>query len=295
VSLDIVLMEHSTSSNNAARGAAVDVDVRVLPSPNAAAASVVSPTPTTTRPVKNSSVSEIYHGRVSGVGGAGGGGRGGGESALKTSRSGGGGGGGGGGDGTTERGRSEMWKKAISAGAVSEALPSSSVLARAGGKPDTSQYQYQERRRPSFSSPGSAAAAPSRAPPVDASSVGAAVAAVAPVAPVAPVAEPAKTKKFSEKMVTTLTQAKKVGSVLIQSKILVSLLVFLCTALLLIFLNPPMAQQLDGDGRDGGGDVPPVPIRSWRKIMVWSSIAAIFALVLPYACGGTPRPALECA
>lgn len=188
-----------------------------------------------------------------------------------------------------------MWKKAISAGAVSEALPSSSVLARAGGKPDTSQYQYQERRRPSFSSPGSAAAAPSRAPPVDASSVGAAVAAVAPVAPVAPVAEPAKTKKFSEKMVTTLTQAKKVGSVLIQSKILVSLLVFLCTALLLIFLNPPMAQQLDGDGRDGGGDVPPVPIRSWRKIMVWSSIAAIFALVLPYACGGTPRPALECA
>ena len=59
------------------------------------------------------------------------------------------------------------------------------------------------------------------------------------------------------------------------NKFAVSALVFLLTATLLVALNPPMAQK--------PSDNPAAPpARSPQKILVWSSLAAVIALLLPY-------------
>ena len=79
---------------------------------------------------------------------------------------------------------------------------------------------------------------------------------------------------MTEKLMKTKEQAQKVCKTVIESKILVSIMVFLCTMLLLICLNPPMAQEQDSTTKQ----------RSWKKIMVWSSLAMVLALLLPYTC-----------
>ena len=79
---------------------------------------------------------------------------------------------------------------------------------------------------------------------------------------------------MTEKLMKTKEQAQKVCKTMIESKILVSIMVFLCTMLLLICLNPPMAQEQDSTTKQ----------RSWKKIMVWSSLAMVLALLLPYTC-----------
>ena len=79
---------------------------------------------------------------------------------------------------------------------------------------------------------------------------------------------------MTEKLLKTKQQAQKVCKTVIESKILVSIMVFLCTMLLLICLNPPMAQEQDSATKQ----------RSWKKIMVWSSLAMVLALLLPYTC-----------
>ena len=79
---------------------------------------------------------------------------------------------------------------------------------------------------------------------------------------------------MTEKLIKTKEHAQKVCKTVIESKILVSIMVFLCTMLLLICLNPPMAQEQDSTTKQ----------RSWKKIMVWSSLAMFLALLLPYTC-----------
>lgn len=67
---------------------------------------------------------------------------------------------------------------------------------------------------------------------------------------------------------------KEVFQKVIESKLLVSLVVFLFTATLLVAINPPIAQKKDENGTDHG--------RSPIKICVWSLVAAMIALALPY-------------
>lgn len=71
-----------------------------------------------------------------------------------------------------------------------------------------------------------------------------------------------------------LNSAKAVCNKVAQSRILVSLLVFLTTVILLLVINPPMAQEPASPGES--------PKRSWKKISVWSTIAMLLALILPY-------------
>lgn len=73
---------------------------------------------------------------------------------------------------------------------------------------------------------------------------------------------------------TALKNAKAVCDKMAQSRILVSLLVFLTTIILLLAINPPMAQTTPSEGES--------PRRSWKKITVWSTIAMLLALILPY-------------
>jgi hypothetical protein len=71
-----------------------------------------------------------------------------------------------------------------------------------------------------------------------------------------------------------LQSAKVAWNKVIQSKVLVSLLVFLFTMLILIALNPPMAQEPATPDNPKGR-------RSWKKITIWSVIPALLTLLLP--------------
>lgn len=80
-------------------------------------------------------------------------------------------------------------------------------------------------------------------------------------------------------------QVKKAATQIIQSKVLTALMVFLITVLLLVCINPPMAQQsVSEDERAAGVRAK----RSWKKIMVWSLLICVLALVLPVAAGFLP-------
>ncbi len=70
-------------------------------------------------------------------------------------------------------------------------------------------------------------------------------------------------------------QAKQTCRVVMENKLAVAVVVFLLTFVMLCALNPPMAQKTREDQTTP-------PIRSPHKIMVWSSLAAFLALVLPY-------------
>lgn len=72
-------------------------------------------------------------------------------------------------------------------------------------------------------------------------------------------------------------QARQVASRVIQSKVLTALIVFLFTILLLVVFNPPMAQQ------PSDPDDTSARRRSWKKIMVWSALVFVLALLLPAA------------
>lgn len=75
-------------------------------------------------------------------------------------------------------------------------------------------------------------------------------------------------------------QAKQVASKIIQSKVLTALIVFLVTVLLLIAVNPPMAQEPRSDEQVAAGER---GARSWRKILVWSLLVFALALLVPVA------------
>lgn len=82
-----------------------------------------------------------------------------------------------------------------------------------------------------------------------------------------------------------LKQARLVAAQIMQSKLLTALVVFLITLLLLICLNPPMAQQsLSEDERVAGKSAQ----RSWKKIMVWSLLVFAVALLTPVAVSYLP-------
>lgn len=70
-------------------------------------------------------------------------------------------------------------------------------------------------------------------------------------------------------------QAKETCETIMGSKVAVSGVVFLLTFVVLCALNPPMAQESTDNYADP-------PKRSAKKIIVWSSITALLALVLPY-------------
>jgi hypothetical protein len=57
-----------------------------------------------------------------------------------------------------------------------------------------------------------------------------------------------------------------------ESKVVVVVFVFLFTFILLCAVNPPMAQS-----REEPGDTS----RSWKKIVGWSTVTALIALLLP--------------
>lgn len=63
----------------------------------------------------------------------------------------------------------------------------------------------------------------------------------------------------------------------IESRIMVSLLVFVFTILLLFTINPPMAQEPYSDENKNKKGM-----RSWKKIITWSTIAWLLSLILPY-------------
>lgn len=77
------------------------------------------------------------------------------------------------------------------------------------------------------------------------------------------------------KVVAFVDQAKQTCRVVMENKLAVAVVVFLLTFVMLCALNPPMAQKTREDQTTP-------PIRSPHKIMVWSSLAAFLALVLPY-------------
>lgn len=99
-------------------------------------------------------------------------------------------------------------------------------------------------------------------------------------APTTTAAEPAPAPTES-KTKQLVNNAKAVCDKIMKSRILVSLVVFLTTTILLLVINPPMAQE------PRAADAPPDQraARSWKKIMVWSTLAMLMALVLPYTCG----------
>jgi hypothetical protein len=70
-------------------------------------------------------------------------------------------------------------------------------------------------------------------------------------------------------------QAKETCKTIMGSKVAVSGVVFLLTFVVLCALNPPMAQESTDNYTDP-------PKRSAKKIIVWSSLTALLALVLPY-------------
>lgn len=90
------------------------------------------------------------------------------------------------------------------------------------------------------------------------------------------------------KMDETIKQAKKIGTTVLQSKVVVSIFVFFLTMLLLICLNPPMAQttheMLVENEQTGLESIEVVNRRSWKKIIIWSCLTFVLALLLPYTC-----------
>jgi len=82
------------------------------------------------------------------------------------------------------------------------------------------------------------------------------------------------TAKASIQQLSTIAEepavspSEKVNSVL-QNKFAVAGLVFFISLFLLLVFNPPMAK--DSDGKD----------RSWKKIIMWSTLSASLALVIP--------------
>ena len=81
-------------------------------------------------------------------------------------------------------------------------------------------------------------------------------------------------------------QVRKAASQIVQSKVLTALMVFLITVLLLVCINPPMAQDAvtqedKAAGRSRGK-------RSAKKIMVWSLLVFTLALILPVAASYLP-------
>jgi hypothetical protein len=103
-------------------------------------------------------------------------------------------------------------------------------------------------------------------------------------------------EKMKLKMGKTLEQAKKLGSTALQSKLVVSFFVFFLTMMLLICLNPPMARTSEEimveNGETGVSSVEIITRRSWKKIVIWSSLTFVLALLLPYTCG--KKPETEC-
>lgn len=95
-------------------------------------------------------------------------------------------------------------------------------------------------------------------------------------------------KNLRVKMDETIKQAKKIGTTVLQSKVVVSIFVFFLTMLLLICLNPPMAQttqeMLVENEQTGLESIEVVTKRSWKKIIIWSCLTFALALLLPYTC-----------
>lgn len=73
--------------------------------------------------------------------------------------------------------------------------------------------------------------------------------------------------------VSIRTQARDMCTSILESKPAVGLVVFLLTFILMCALNPPMAQKQTHPHAP--------PDRSVKKIMIWSTIAAGFAVLLP--------------
>lgn len=80
--------------------------------------------------------------------------------------------------------------------------------------------------------------------------------------------------KISVPQPSLMTQAKDTCTTIMNSKLAVSLVVFLLTFILLCALNPPMAQSQPDDST-----IPPT--RSVKKIIVWSSLAAGVVILIP--------------
>lgn len=79
-----------------------------------------------------------------------------------------------------------------------------------------------------------------------------------------------------------MKQAKDTVLKALQSRMLVAVVVMLFTMVLLIALNPPMAQQpLSEADKQAGKKCK----RSWKKILLWSSLPASLALLLPFCFG----------
>lgn len=78
------------------------------------------------------------------------------------------------------------------------------------------------------------------------------------------------------------TKAKDTVLNALQSRMLVAVVVMLFTMVLLLILNPPMAQQplSEMDKKTGKKSK-----RSWKKILLWSSLPAALALLLPFCFG----------
>ena len=76
-------------------------------------------------------------------------------------------------------------------------------------------------------------------------------------------------------------QVRKAASHIVQSKVLTALMVFLITVLLLVCINPPMAQDSVSEEDKAAGRTKGK--RSMKKIMVWSLLVFTLALILPVA------------
>ena len=80
-------------------------------------------------------------------------------------------------------------------------------------------------------------------------------------------------------MAVTMTSCKAVFTKVITSKVLVSTFIFIFTIVLLLCVNPPIAQKKGEDGLPRG--------RSSLKIMAWALVTAFLAFFIPYL-GYTP-------
>lgn len=79
-----------------------------------------------------------------------------------------------------------------------------------------------------------------------------------------------------------MKQAKDTVLKALQSRLLVAVVVMLFTMALLLILNPPMAQQPLSEVEKKSGKKCK---RSWKKILLWSSLPASLALLLPFCFG----------
>lgn len=101
-------------------------------------------------------------------------------------------------------------------------------------------------------------------------------------APVSPLASPPAVAPAAK---VKLQQAKAIAGQIVQSKVLTALVVFLFTMLLLIVLNPPMAQETLSEEQKAAGKKAG---RSWKKIMVWSLLVLAITLIVPVAVSYIP-------